>query len=339
MIGGIFDGHPWTQEAAEDVEDPENPIVEHLSPGFRVARGVLPVPQLFARQRARTAHAQYRHGGPQRGRREPHRRRFRARVDPQIRQGRVFYSAFGHFEDSFRRRLPHHAAAGAAVADGRDRSGCDAALGPSAAPPAIAATGVRNAAAGGTLSRRRTSSRSPATRLTSGRHFAAANAAARAARRDACGSERHPAPLFSVRPDRLLAQLPASLVPGQPASLAVSSANRPPPPWLCMSKLPIREPRRLMHRGRARALSYGPGRYGPPCTKASRRPDGDWPGRWCCRRRSWEDFGAVVRGTGRASWVCFRSTRPLKDAPPSFEIVVERGRTPGRTSVPVSSIL
>src|SRR3954468_11134634 len=35
LIGGIFDGHPWTQEASEDVEDPENPIVGHLSPSFR----------------------------------------------------------------------------------------------------------------------------------------------------------------------------------------------------------------------------------------------------------------------------------------------------------------
>src|SRR5262252_6996765 len=35
LIGGIFDGHPWTQEASEDVEDPENPIVKHLAPNFR----------------------------------------------------------------------------------------------------------------------------------------------------------------------------------------------------------------------------------------------------------------------------------------------------------------
>jgi uncharacterized protein (TIGR03437 family) len=35
-----------------------------------------------------------------------------------------------------------------------------------------------------------------------------------------------PAPLFSVKPDRLLVELPAVLVPGQPASLTVSSVNR-----------------------------------------------------------------------------------------------------------------
>jgi hypothetical protein len=31
LIGGIFDDHPWTQEPAEDVEDPENPIVNALA--------------------------------------------------------------------------------------------------------------------------------------------------------------------------------------------------------------------------------------------------------------------------------------------------------------------
>src|SRR5690349_18998242 len=35
LIGGIFDGHPWAVEAAVDVEDPQNPIVAHMAPGFR----------------------------------------------------------------------------------------------------------------------------------------------------------------------------------------------------------------------------------------------------------------------------------------------------------------
>src|SRR5882724_3102229 len=30
MIGAYFDGHPWAQDAAVDVEDPESPIVAHL---------------------------------------------------------------------------------------------------------------------------------------------------------------------------------------------------------------------------------------------------------------------------------------------------------------------
>ena len=35
MIGGYFDGHPWTQEASVDVEDPGNVMVKHMSPSFR----------------------------------------------------------------------------------------------------------------------------------------------------------------------------------------------------------------------------------------------------------------------------------------------------------------
>src|SRR5438552_1425321 len=35
MIGGYFDGHPWAQEAAVDVEDPQSPMVAHLAPSFR----------------------------------------------------------------------------------------------------------------------------------------------------------------------------------------------------------------------------------------------------------------------------------------------------------------
>src|SRR5437762_1127321 len=35
LIGGYFDGHPWAQEAALDVEDPQSPLAGHLAPSFR----------------------------------------------------------------------------------------------------------------------------------------------------------------------------------------------------------------------------------------------------------------------------------------------------------------
>jgi type 1 glutamine amidotransferase len=35
LIGGYFDGHPWAQEAAIDVEDPQSPLVALAAPGFR----------------------------------------------------------------------------------------------------------------------------------------------------------------------------------------------------------------------------------------------------------------------------------------------------------------
>jgi len=36
LIGGYFDGHPWTQEAGIDIEDPDHPASRHLSPSFRI---------------------------------------------------------------------------------------------------------------------------------------------------------------------------------------------------------------------------------------------------------------------------------------------------------------
>jgi type 1 glutamine amidotransferase len=34
MIGAYFDGHPWTQQAAVNVHDLDNPIVAHMAPSF-----------------------------------------------------------------------------------------------------------------------------------------------------------------------------------------------------------------------------------------------------------------------------------------------------------------
>src|SRR5689334_3397956 len=52
LIGGIFDGHPWAQEAAFDVEDPENPIVAHMAPSFRATEEVYQF-RNFSRDRVR----------------------------------------------------------------------------------------------------------------------------------------------------------------------------------------------------------------------------------------------------------------------------------------------
>ena len=87
MIGGYFDGHPWAQEAAVDVEDAQSPFVAGAAPAFRFIGGVLPVPQLLARPRARAAHARYALGGHERARHQSHRWRFPACLDPQLRPG------------------------------------------------------------------------------------------------------------------------------------------------------------------------------------------------------------------------------------------------------------
>src|SRR5436190_20357950 len=52
LIGGIFDGHPWTQEAAFDVEEPENPMVAHMAPSFRATEEIYQF-RSFSRDRVR----------------------------------------------------------------------------------------------------------------------------------------------------------------------------------------------------------------------------------------------------------------------------------------------
>jgi type 1 glutamine amidotransferase len=37
MIGAYFNGHPWTQEVSINVEDPDDPIVGSLAPSFHIA--------------------------------------------------------------------------------------------------------------------------------------------------------------------------------------------------------------------------------------------------------------------------------------------------------------
>src|SRR5215467_12568546 len=102
MIGGIFDGHPWTQEAAEDVEDPENPIVKHMAPGFRALEEYYQF-RNFSRDNVRvlltlnTDTVDLHADGVNRTDGD-----FASVWIRKYGQGRVFYSAFGHFEDSFR---------------------------------------------------------------------------------------------------------------------------------------------------------------------------------------------------------------------------------------------
>ena len=36
MIGGYFDGHPWTQKVTIKVEDPKNPSTKHLGASFEI---------------------------------------------------------------------------------------------------------------------------------------------------------------------------------------------------------------------------------------------------------------------------------------------------------------
>src|SRR5262252_3673036 len=96
LIGAYFDGHPWVQDAAIDVEDPENPIVAHLSPSFHATEEFYQFRD-FSRDRVRvlltldtrsvnmTADGVHRTDGD-----------FALVWIRKYGDGRVFYSAFGH---------------------------------------------------------------------------------------------------------------------------------------------------------------------------------------------------------------------------------------------------
>jgi type 1 glutamine amidotransferase len=226
LIGGIFDGHPWVQEAAIDVEDPENPIVAHLAPSFRATEEFYQFRD-FSRDRVRVlltldtrsinlaADGVHRTDGD-----------FALAWIRKYGSGRVFYSAFGHFAESFQspplRKMLLQALlwlTGEVEADATPRSG------PSAPPPSIAA--ARNLAGGSDAFAPGDLVSISGARLTSGSTLSAAGAPLPVRLAGAHVEVNGiPAPLFQVAPDRLLAQVPAGVTAGQNASLTVSSVNR-----------------------------------------------------------------------------------------------------------------
>ena len=94
LIGGVFVDHPWVQDATVDVEDPRNPLVAHLAPSFRAEEEFYQF-RSFSRENVRVLLTLDTRG-----------------LNPNppdvplvwVRNygaGRVFYSAFGHFPQSF----------------------------------------------------------------------------------------------------------------------------------------------------------------------------------------------------------------------------------------------
>ena len=227
LIGGIFDGHPWTQVASVDVEDPENPIVGASRPSFRAMEEFYQF-RNFSRDNVRvlltlsTDSVSLNAEGVNRTDRD-----FALVWIRKYGEGRVFYSAFGHFEESF--RLPAFRAmlqnallwlVGDLEVDAAPRSG------PSLSPPHFAGAGLSNmggpsdAFAPGSLVQ------IAGDRLTSGSSLNATTAPlpTRLAGTHVEVNGR-PAPLFSVAPDKLVAQLPSTLAPDTDVSLVVSSVN------------------------------------------------------------------------------------------------------------------
>jgi type 1 glutamine amidotransferase len=101
LIGAYFNGHPWAQEVAINIEDPDDPIVHALAPSFRIVDEIYQFRD-FSRDRIHvlmsldttsvdlTAPEVMRDDGdfPLAWRRE-------------YGQGRVFYTALGHFSETW----------------------------------------------------------------------------------------------------------------------------------------------------------------------------------------------------------------------------------------------
>jgi uncharacterized protein len=102
LIGGYFDGHPWTQNVRIDVEDPDHPVTRGLPTSFPLLEEVYQF-RTFDRRKTRVlltldartvnlrANGVNRRDGD-----------FALAWVHRYGQGRVFYTALGHFDEVFR---------------------------------------------------------------------------------------------------------------------------------------------------------------------------------------------------------------------------------------------
>jgi uncharacterized protein len=101
LIGGYFNGHPWTQPVTLDVEDPDNPLVAHLKPSFKILDEIYQFRQ-FSRDRVRVLLTLDTHSvdmgadGVNPGTQD-----FPLAWIRRYGAGRVFYSALGHFDSTW----------------------------------------------------------------------------------------------------------------------------------------------------------------------------------------------------------------------------------------------
>ena len=99
LIGGWFNGHPWTQPVKIAVADPSNPLVAHLAPSFELRDEIYQF-RNFAKGRVRvllkldTSSVDMKARGINPGATE-----FPLAWVRPYGAGRVFYSALGHFDE------------------------------------------------------------------------------------------------------------------------------------------------------------------------------------------------------------------------------------------------
>ena len=102
LIGATFDGHPWVRKVRIDVEEPDNPIVRHLVPGSEIEDEIYQHRD-FSRDRLRvlmsldTSSVDLNAAGVNRTDGD-----FALAWVQPFGTGRVFYTALGHFEQTWR---------------------------------------------------------------------------------------------------------------------------------------------------------------------------------------------------------------------------------------------
>ena len=102
LIGARFNGHPWVHEVNVQVEDPDHPAVAHLTPEFRIRAETYQFRD-FSRERSRvlltldTDSVDLAHPRANAGTRD-----FPLAWSHPFGDGRVFYTALGHFRETWR---------------------------------------------------------------------------------------------------------------------------------------------------------------------------------------------------------------------------------------------
>jgi hypothetical protein len=226
LIGGYFDGHPWAQEATIDVEDPDHPATRHLGSSFRIAEELYQF-RNWSRDRVRvlltldTRSVDLRAPGINRSDGD-----FALAWVKTYGRGRVFYTALGHVDDTWRDRRFQTLIRNALLWLAGEASG-DAT--PRAAPrPVLSAGGVVNAATF-------RDGASPGalvsifgTGLTSGSSLAASSLPLPVKLAGTTVTiNGAPIPLLYVSPNQINAQIPFELAPG---TAQVSVAGSSPEP-------------------------------------------------------------------------------------------------------------
>lgn len=99
MVGGYFSGHPWTQEAIFVVEDSSHPSTRHLPPAFRVKEEIY-THRNWSRERTHVLVSLDNSSVDlSKGTREDH--DYAMAWCHPFGAGRVFYTAFGHFPETW----------------------------------------------------------------------------------------------------------------------------------------------------------------------------------------------------------------------------------------------